>query len=668
MLAVMLMAPAGGAVAGGTLTRPGEIFVTSMAASHMRTLVDRHDQPTHVGSTHARGIDTARSFTGGDTLPSTARHLECDDVDNDGRFDLYDPKRNVKLMPDHSADNSSSLLIGLPSATELTAAPGTEESGIPLSAIEPDDPASCVRTADPDKSVARLWDEALLDAIRRDFPAPTVHARNLYHMSAAMWDAWAAYEPVADGVFVTQKLAADDPTSAREEAISYAAYRVLSHRYREAAGRKASLRRFDELMAALCYPVGKTRTKGDTPAALGNRIAARIIKRGLKDGSRERQGYYSKAYAPLNEPMIVQLPGTVMPRPNHWQPLALEVAYTQNGQLLPVGPQEFIGPHWGDVTAFALPEPVTPGLPIDPGGPPRLGDPASDAEFKAKAIEVARFSSLLDPRDGVMVDISPASWGNAPLGSNDMAGHAVNPVTGQPYEAVEVLRADFGRVLAEFWADGPESETPPGHWNTLANSVSDASGFERRIGGVGEPVDALEWDVKLYLALNGALHDAAVAAWGAKGHHDYVRPISMIRWMSGLGQSSDPDLPSYHPDGLPLVEGEVELITKASTAAGERHAHLAEHVGEIAIRAWSFNPADTERELGGVDWNPRGRVGAVPARDVRDALVRGLRQRPLHVQPGRGRGAGRDDRLSLLPGGPRDVDGGQGLAQVRDRP
>ena len=53
----------------------------------------------------------------------------------------------------------------------------------------------CVRTADPTKSVARLWDEAILDAIRRDIPRPTVHARNLYHLSAGMWDAWAAYDP-----------------------------------------------------------------------------------------------------------------------------------------------------------------------------------------------------------------------------------------------------------------------------------------------------------------------------------------------------------------------------------------------------------------------------------------------------------------------------------------
>ena len=71
------------------------------------------------------------------------------------------------------------------------------------------------------------WDEALLDAIRRDLPAPTVHARNLFHVSVAMWDAWAAYDPDAAGVFVDEKAGSDDPIAAREQAISYAAYRVL---------------------------------------------------------------------------------------------------------------------------------------------------------------------------------------------------------------------------------------------------------------------------------------------------------------------------------------------------------------------------------------------------------------------------------------------------------
>jgi hypothetical protein len=76
----------------------------------------------------------------------------------------------------------------------------------------------------------------------------------------------------------------------------------------------------------------------------------------------------------------------------------------------------------------------------------------------------------------------------------------------------------------------------------------------------------------------------------------------MIRYMGGLGQSSDPHAPSYDPEGLPLVDGLVEVITPESSAAGERHAHLADHVGEMAILAWRGFPADPETETSGVGW------------------------------------------------------------------
>jgi len=98
-------------------------------------------------------------------------------------------------------------------------------------------------------------------------------------------------------------------------------------------------------------------------------------------------------------------------------------------------------------------------------------------------------------------------------GTQDGAGYPLNPVTGEPYEPNIVPRADYARVLAEFWADGPASETPPGHWNAVANYVADQPEFEKRLSGEGPVLDDLEWDVKLYLALNGALHDAAVAAF-----------------------------------------------------------------------------------------------------------------------------------------------------------
>lgn len=461
----------------------------------------------------------------------------------------------------------------------------------------------CTPTVEhPEWSVARHWDEALLDAIRRDLPAPTIHARNLFHTSAAMWDAWAVYEPSATGVFVTEKHKARKVEAARNEAISYAAYRVLEARYLDSVGASDTIPEFDGLMEALCYPIDVTTTEGDSPAAIGNRIAGVILAAGKADGSNETDGYTSPDYEPVNPPMVVKGSGTTMSDPNHWQPLEIENMVSQNGILLDSGVQQFIDPHWGHVTGFALPEAGSDGVPIDPGGPPRLGDADTDQLFKEQAVEVILYSSRLDPTQDVIIDISPASFGANPLGTNDGTGHPLNPVTGEPYQRNLVNQADYQRILAEFWADGPKSETPPGHWNTVANTVSDAQAPDLRIGGSGPVVDRLEWDVKLYLALNGANHDSAVAAWGLKNRYDSVRPISMIRYMGGLGQSSDPDGPSYHPEGLPLVPDLIEVVTEETAAPGGRHENLAGHVGEIAVRSWLGNPADPETEIGGVGW------------------------------------------------------------------
>ena len=454
----------------------------------------------------------------------------------------------------------------------------------------------------PEWSVARRWDESLLDAIRRAVPAPTVHARNLFHTSAAMWDAWAVYDPEAAGYFVKEKLSAWNVEAARSEAISYAAYRILTARYIKSVGAEGSLSEFSDLMDALCYPLDVTTTEGDTPAALGNRIAKAVLAYGLADGSNEANGYASTDYTPVNPPLTVAKPGTTMTDPNRWQPLQIEHMISQNGIPVTNGVQQAVGPDWGHVKTFALPPGGPTGVPIDPGPPPRLGDPATDQAFKDQAIEVIRDSSLLDPADPVTIDISPAIRGGNSLGSNDGHGHPLNPLTGQPYPSDVVNRGDFGRVMAEFWADGPKSETPPGHWNVLANLVSDEMAPNLRIAGAGPTVDRLEWDTKLYLALNGAVHDAAIAAWGLKGHYDSVRPISMIRYMGGLGQSTDPNLPSYDKEGLPLVPGLVELITKETAAPGRRHAALAGHEGEIAIVAWAGNPADPKTQTGGVRW------------------------------------------------------------------
>jgi hypothetical protein len=355
----------------------------------------------------------------------------------------------------------------------------------------------------------------------------------------------------------------------------------------------------DATMASLCYRTDFESAEGDTPAALGNRIAAAVLEYGRTDGALEDERYKDPTYTPANEPLEVAKPGTVMNDPNRWQPLALAEQISQNGLPIPGQVQSFIGPHWGHVRPFALPA-SDRGVPIDPGPPPLLGDVATEQAFKEEAVEVIRRSNMLDATNGVTIDIGPGAFGDNSLGANDGDGHDVNPATGQPYEPHVVLQADFGRALAEYWADGPKSETPPGHWNVIANEVSDHASMTHRIGGQGETVDRLEWDTKLYLALNGAVHDAAIATWGVKGFYDSSRPISQIRYMGSKGQSSAPDGPSYHPEGLPLVPGLIEVVTPVSSAPGERHAGLP--VGEVAINAWRGFPEDPETQTSGVGW------------------------------------------------------------------
>jgi hypothetical protein len=156
-----------------------------------------------------------------------------------------------------------------------------------------------------------------------------------------------------------------------------------------------------------------------------------------------------------------------------------------------------------------------------------------------------------------------------------------------------VLRGDFARVLAEYWADGPSSETPPGHWVSLAGEISDELPPSALMPfGHGAAVDRLAWDVALYLTVTGALHDAAIVAWELKRVATGPRPVTLIRWMAQQGQRSEPNAADFSPVGLPLQPGLIERITDASTVSGQRHEALRGHEGELAIFAWPGEPAD----------------------------------------------------------------------------
>ncbi|MEE2662544.1 MAG: vanadium-dependent haloperoxidase [Myxococcota bacterium] len=489
--------------------------------------------------------------------------------------------------------------------------------------------AAVLTLASPCKaqSIARQWNEALLSAIRVDFARPTVHARNLWHTSVAMWDAWAAYDETALNYLHDEKMSAVDVAAARAETLSYACYRILEERFLGSPGEIESLAAFDALMAAHGYDINITTTFGATPAALGNRIAETVLEFGYLDNSNELGNYANLFYSPVNAALLPAFPGNpTITDTNRWQPLALDFFVDQAGNPIPTGPPPFQSPEWGQVSAFAL---STADRTVynrggfdywvfhDPGAPPQIGT-ATDAAYKWGFELVAAWSSHLDPADGVMIDISPGAIGNAALpdpndfqsfydfsnGGDWGTGHASNPITGLPYTPQLVPRGDYARVLAEFWADGPDSETPPGHWFVIGNYVSDHPQTEKRLGGTGPVLDDLEWDVKLYFALGGAMHDSAVSAWGIKGWYDYLRPISALRYMADQGQSSDPLAASYAPNGIDLHPGLIELVSAATTAAGERHEHLAGSEGKIAVYAWRGPDfiVDPDIDVAGVGW------------------------------------------------------------------
>jgi hypothetical protein len=151
--------------------------------------------------------------------------------------------------------------------------------------------------------------------------------------------------------------------------------------------------------------------------------------------------------------------------------------------------------------------------------------------------------------------------------------------------------------IANFWADGPGTATPPGHWNLIALDL----------------VGAANWSTvqssRLFSALNTAQADAFIACWDAKYTYWSLRPVTAIRrlinptWLSYI---VTPPFPSY-------VSGHSTTSGAASTVLA---AFFPDQGGELNAMA---EEAAVSRLYGGIHFssdNEEGlelgrRVGAV---------------------------------------------------------
>jgi hypothetical protein len=385
-------------------------------------------------------------------------------------------------------------------------------SGTTPAQAAPSGPRWPIKGAEPRDSdnVILKWDEQLLSVIRA-YPketGPTVTARALGVLHTATYDAWAAYDRVALGTRYLDGLRQPDTEwtlDNKKKAISFAAYRVLMDLFPPAG--TATVPAYptkaptyyvpDVLMKGLppdglgYDPAETDGTPGviDSPAEVGYAAADAVLSYRHGDGSNQLNNYANTTtYQPLNTwNTLADYPPTRPPTEGrwHWQPLCVLTAKGLGAtpkQPLIRDPtlscpdtdgyytvQKPLHPQWGDIQGFAL-DPDTQMPPhFSVPGPPKLAD------------------GSYDPTD---IDTALADTSNL--------------------DAVK-------KAKAEYWADGPQSEFPPGHTMVFAQALSRMRGH------------TLDQDAKLFFMLGNAEMDASISAWKAKYQWDFLRPITGIR-------------------------------------------------------------------------------------------------------------------------------------------
>jgi hypothetical protein len=327
-----------------------------------------------------------------------------------------------------------------------------------------------------DVSVVIQWNDAFLQAVRDAKLGPPMVARALAIAHTCIYDAWAAYDHEAAGTRLgglLRRPAAERTVANTRQAISFAAYRAGVDLFPASASST-----FDPLMRSLGYDAADLSTDTSQPAGIGNVAARAVLDFRHRDGANqlgdEPGGIpgvpYSDytGYIATNDPMDLraQFDATTVHDPSSWQPLRY---VDGSGSVVTPG---FVGAQWQRVAPFA----VRPGSLRSATGPARYGS----AEYRAQT------RALLGASAGL---------------------------------------TDEDKMVAEYWADGPRSELPPGHWNLFAQFVS-------RRDHHGEHAHGIERDVKLFFALTNAVFDAGCCAWDNKCAFHSVRPITAIRYLS----------------------------------------------------------------------------------------------------------------------------------------
>lgn len=336
-----------------------------------------------------------------------------------------------------------------------------------------------------EQSVVARWNEVTLESVRAGSALPTVTTDQLFQVHAAIYDAWSAYDSSAYGLYSRPERPESEHTDANKaEAVSFAAYTMLVELFPD---RKAE---FDTFMDELGYdPDAESLSDA---AMVGQSAAQGVMDARAGDGSNRENDYEdTTGYTPVNEadPDSSKAPGGEDFDPNHWQPLRVPTGTVVDDNGIPIAtddPASYVdqvplGPGWGNVDTFALMDVSS----VLPPAPPQLGDMSEyvDATGKVTTGDAAyreQFNAVLEASANL---------------------------------------TEEQKVIAEFWADGPRTESPPGHWNQIAQDIAFREGH-----GIDE-------DAKMFLALNAAIFDAGIATWNAKYVYDFVRPQSAIRDM-----------------------------------------------------------------------------------------------------------------------------------------